>query len=170
MIWGLHLHNAPRSLSCRPQKMELLWFWYLFASISSTVYLRAYCSYASLMPLTWMAATHSALYIKGQKELSTGSKVEFFDARSTRGETWEVTGEMRWREQHSYSATSSAWPSQITTLSTPGCLTELFPRKMPVQLKKKIVFPVQLARRTRACPENTSVAATPIAQGLYTCE
>lgn len=48
-----------------------------------------------LMPQTWMAEIHSSVDTEGQKELSTGSQVGFFDARSTRGETHrEVTGEM----------------------------------------------------------------------------
>lgn len=41
-----------------------------------------------------MAETHSSVDTEGQKMLSTGSKVSFFDASSTRGETREVTGEM----------------------------------------------------------------------------
>lgn len=122
------------------------------------------------MPLTWMAETHSALYIKCQKELSTGSKVEFFwckkyKRRNTRGNWGDVVTRTAFLLSHFLC---------LTITNNHPIHTRLFNWAVYTQdacsTEEKIVFPVQLARGTRACPENTSVAATPIAQGLYTCE
>lgn len=101
-------------------------------------HLRVHCSYKSHIPQTkslfsWLWVSKIALH----RQQGWG----LFDARSTRGETHKVTREMLWQsEQHSYPATSSAWPLQITTLPTPGCLTELLTYRMPLQFKYRRNF------------------------------
>lgn len=166
----LGLTSSQRTKITKPQKTELLWFWYLFASISSSVYARAYCSDASLTPPTWMAETHSAVYTEGQKELSTGSKVDFFwrkkcKRRNTRGNWGDAVMRTAFLLSHFLC---------LTIANNHPIHTRLFNWAVYTQdacsTKEEIVFPVQLARGTRACPENTSVGATPTAQGLYTCE
>lgn len=132
-------------------------------------HLRAHCSYKSHIPQTnslfsWLWVSKIALHRQQGWGLS--------DARNTWGKTHEVSREMLWQsKQHSYPATSSAWPLPITTLPTPGCLTELLhTRCLFSSSTQEIVFPVQLARCRRACPEKTNVPAPPTAQELQTSE
>lgn len=94
----------------------------------------------------------------------------FFDARSTRGEPWgnwgnAVTMRTAFLLGHFLCLTIGNNHPLHTRLFNPVVYTQ-----DAYSSKEEIVFPVQLARGRRACPENTNTAVTPTVQGLYAYE
>lgn len=122
-----------------------------------------------LMPQTWMAETHSSVDTKSKRALHRQQGWFFWCKKYMRR---NIQG--NWGDADNESSIPTNHLLCLTTANNHPLHTRLFNRAVDTQVNlfrsgtEERVFPVQLARCGRACPENNNTAATPTAQIIHT--